>query len=58
MQLGPYMNRIILFFQGEKRSCITKINNWIWRVVGGISTTSLQHLKGGCIIWEREVDVL
>lgn len=52
------MNRIILFFQGEKRSCITKINNWILRVVGGINTTSLQHLKGGCIIWEREVDVL
>lgn len=52
------MNRIILFFQGETRSCITKINNLIWRVVCGINTTSLPHLKGGCIIWEREVDVL
>ena len=41
------MKRIILFFQGEKRSCITKINNLIWRVVCGINSTSLLHLKGG-----------
>ncbi|KAF3946535.1 hypothetical protein CMV_027209 [Castanea mollissima] len=44
------MNKIILFIQGEKRSCITKINNWIWQVVGGINTASLQHLKGGKLL--------